>query len=148
MTKPRAVSIHPSRMRLSEYERQDWVCNAESGHTVEDCLTPMYWAHMAPQMNYGDHIEVRAEDGQWIAEFFVLQVDRNWAKVLLMKKFDLSTIPAVPPVESQHKVEWKGPQIRFCAIRSADMAIVKEGFLTKAEALQWVKEHEKLVATT
>ena len=144
--KPRATAMHPSRMKLAEYERQEWIANAEHGHTVEDLMVPGYWAHMAAQMNPYDHIEVRAEDGSWIADLIVIQVDRNWAKVMLRAKFDLVAAEALPSGQAQHKVEWKGPQHRFCVIRLSDSVSVRGEFKTKEEAISWMREHERVIA--
>lgn len=142
----RSPTMHPTRMKLAEYERQEWIANAEIGHTVEDCLVPAYWSHMAAQMNPYDHIEVRAEDGSWVADLMVIAVDRSWAKVVLRQKFDLVAVDSMPTSELQHKVEWKGPQHRFCVIRVSDSANLKGEFRTKDEATAWMKEHERVVA--
>lgn len=144
--RPSSPTIHPSRMKLAEYERQEWIANAEFGITPEDLLQPGYWSHMAAQMNVYDHIEVRAEDGAWIAELLVIQVDRNWAKVMIRNIYDLVPADTLPPAVAMHKVEWKGPQHRFCVIRLSDSEIVKGSFQTKDEATSWMKEHERIIA--
>jgi len=143
--KPGAAMIHPTRMKLAEYERQDWIVNAEMIHTAEDILLPGYWAHMAAQMNPYDHIEVRSEDGSWIAELIVVEVDRTWAKVLLTRKYDLLPMDAMPNAEPLHKVEWKGPQHRFCVIRLSDGERVHAECKTKDEAIAWMRDHERVI---
>lgn len=143
--KPGAAVIHPTRMKLAEYERQDWIVNAEMIHTADDILLPGYWAHMANQMNPYDHIEVRSEDGSWIAELIVIETGRNWAKVLLTRKYDLVPMDAMPEGVSLHKVEWKGPQHRFCVIRLADGERVQSEFKTKEDASAWMRDHERVV---
>ena len=142
----RSPIIHPTRMKLAENERQDWIVNAELSHTVEDLTNPGYWAHMAALLTPYDHIEVRAEDGSWIANLIVIQTDRSWAKVMLTSKFNLLDTEALPSNIAQHKVEWKGPQHRFAVIRLVDQAVVKNGFQTKDEATGWMREHEKVIS--
>jgi len=141
----RSPMAHPSRMRLAEYDRQEWIVNAEPGHTIEDLMKPGYWAHMAQQMTAYDHIEVRAEDGSWVAELLVVQVDRMWAKVVLKSKFDF-TVTEDPEELNQHVVEWKGPQHRFAVIRTSDREKIKDGFQNKEEAAAWMREHERVIA--
>ena len=142
---PRSPVAHPSRMRLAEYDRQEWIVNAEPGHTIDDILKPGYWAHMAPQMSAYDHIEVRAEDGSWVADLLVVQVDRMWAKVVLKSKFEFSSSENPTDVD-QHVVEWKGPQHRFAVIRISDREKIRDGFHTKEEAGAWMREHERVIS--
>jgi len=142
----RSPIIHPTRMKLAENERQDWIVNAELSHTVEDLTNPGYWAHMAAQLQPYDHIEVRAEDGSWIANLIVIQVDRSWAKVMMVSKYDLLDTEVLPSSVAKHKVEWKGPQHRFAVIRLADQVVVRNGFQTKDEANGWMREHEKVIS--
>ena len=141
----RSPAAHPSRMRLAQYDRQDWIHNAEEGILIEDCLKPSYWAHMAPKMTAFDHVEVRAEDGSWVAEFLVIQVDRMWAKVVLKWKFEL-TYEDNPEGMEVHIVKWRGPQHRFAVIRVADGAVIREDFPTKVEGEAWMREHEKVIS--
>ena len=140
-----AAMIHPTRMKIAEYERNDWIVNAELTHTIDDILRPGYWAHMAQQMQPYDHIEVRAEDGAWIAELIVVETDRSWAKVILTRKYDLVPTESLPEAEPLHKVEWKGPQHRYCVIRLSDGERVQSEFKTKEAAAEWMKNHERIV---
>lgn len=143
--KNRLAQIHPTRMRLAEFDRQEWIVNAESSHTIDDVLKPEYWSHMAQQMNAYDHIEVRAEDGTWMAELIVVQPDRSWVKVVLKAKYEFRTRDDLPDAEPLHKVEFKGPQHRFTVIRLSDSQMVRDGFKTKEEAESWMREHERVI---
>lgn len=141
--KRRSVIIDPQRMHLAEFERQDWIVNAEEGTLISDIVDPGYWAHMAAQMKPYDRIEVRLETGEWIAEVLVLSTDRNWAKVHLLVKYDIAPelVNSISPL--QHAVEWKGVQKKHCVIRKSDQKIVQEGFEDKNKALQWLANHER-----
>lgn len=145
-TSRRNPVMQPARMKLAEYDRQDWVANAERGHTVEDCLEPGYWAHMAAQMGFGDHIEVRAEEGEWIAELLVVEVGTGYAKVMVRARYDLVQPDALPAVTPKHEVAWKGPQHRFAVIRLSDQVMVKAEFKTREDAAAWMREHERVIA--
>lgn len=139
----RSVTIHPSRVRLAEYERQSWVANAEYGTTVEDLTGAAYWSHVAAQMKPYDHIEVRSEDGAWVADLVVVQVDRNWAKVAVKAVYELVAKEVPPSLVARHKVEWKGPQHKFSVIRLSDSQMIRNEFATRDEANQWLREFEK-----
>lgn len=144
--KKRTPMMDQTRMRLAEYERQDWVANIEFGLTVEDIMVPGFWAHMASQLKPYDHIEARSDDGLWIAYLIVTGCDRTWARVVVdrvvkLTSKDVSETQAV----TQHKVEWKGPQNKFTVIRLSDAEALKTGFSTKDEATQWMREHERVI---
>lgn len=142
----RSPIIDSTRMRLSEYERQDWVANIEFGTTLEDILNPGYWAHMAAYLRPYDHIEARSDDGTWIACLIVTGCDRTWARVVVDRVIKLTTREvAETQARPVHKVEWKGPQNKFTVIRIADSEPIRAGFATKDEALLWLREHERTV---
>lgn len=140
----RSVTIDPSRMRLAEYDRQDWIANVPEGVTIEDVQKPEFWSHMAQQIKPYDHIEVRAEDETWIAQLLVLRTDRTWAKVHLLKHYELTGAIATANIESKYEVQWKGPQKKWCVIRKSDNAIQKEN-CEKTEAIAWMDNHERMV---
>ena len=146
-TEKRNMQINPSRVKLAHYDRQEWVVNAEITHNREDLLKPEYWAHIAQQLNPYDHIEVRSEDGTWMAELIVVQADRTWAKVVEKGFYEFITADAIPDGASNYKVEWKGPQHRFCVIRVSDSAMLHKDCRTKQEAEDWLRDHEKTVTT-
>lgn len=143
--KKRSVTIHPQRMKLAEYDRQDWTVTAELGHTIEDVQQPDYWAHMAEQMKPYDHVEVRVDDGAWVAYLLVTACGKNWARVQLLSKYDLVEDSNVPTSSAKHKVEWKGPHFKFCVVRISDGEKVKEQCTSRAEATTWMTEHERTV---
>jgi hypothetical protein len=143
--KARSPAAHPSRMRLAQYDRQDWIVNAEPGHTLADVLRPSYWAHMAQQMNHYDHIEVRAEEGTWVAGLLVVQVDRTFAKVVLLWEKNLESTETVDG-DPGHVVEWKGPQRKFAVIRMSDRELIRDGFKNRDEANAWLIEHERVIS--
>lgn len=145
-TKPepikRVVILNPQRMKLAEYERQEWVCNAEEGTTIHDILDPQYWAHMAPQMRPYDRIEVRIDTGEWFAELIVLSCERNWARVHLLRCEELASPTEDMLPTSKFKVEWKGPQRKWEVIRLADSEAIQSGLADRQAANMWLRNYE------
>ena len=137
----RATMLDESRFRLAELDRQDWIANADEGTKIEDVLDPAYWCLLAPKLKPFDHIEVRADDGSWIANLIVLATARTWARVKILNKFDLST-KSLDYESNTHKVAFKGPQRKWSVIRTSDGEYVKEGFAAKIEAEQWLVNYE------
>jgi hypothetical protein len=145
-TEKRAVILQPQRMRLAEYERQEWVVTAELGTTKKDVLDPQYWAHMSELMKPYDHIEVRIDDGSWLMKLLVKECDRNWAKVIELEFYDLEVKDEKTVVNSKYRVEWKGPHHKWAVIRESDSEILKASFTDKHQANAWMMEHEKIAA--
>lgn len=144
LEKKRAVFIDPARMKLAEYIRQDWVANVPEGVEIEDIVKPEFWSHMAAYMKPYDRLEVRQEDGSWIAELVVLMTDRTWAKVQVLNKYDLQAESVAGQAEKKHEVQWKGPHLKWCVVRLVDKSVLKDG-MDKNEAFRWMTEHEKIV---
>lgn len=142
----RSVSISANNMQLSEFKRQDWICDADYGHTIEDALKPEYWAHVASQLRPWDHIELRAEDGSWMAEFMVLFCERTYAKVHLKQKYMLTTQDVSLTQAAAFDIAWSGPAKKFRVIRKSDKAVLKDGFATQTDASVWVSQNEMNLA--
>jgi hypothetical protein len=134
--------LNPQRMGLAEQLRQDWVVNAEEGTSVEEVLDPQYWAHMAMHLQPMDRIDVRAETGDWLLELLVINTGRNWAQMHLLARHDLVKRAETMPASVKHRVEWKGPQLRWCVIRNGDNEMLQKG-MEKQAAIDWLSGYEK-----
>ena len=143
----RTVIVHDGRMQLAEQWRQDWVVNAEAGTQVTDVLKPVYWSHVAAKFKPYDHIEVRVDTGEWLLKLLVLACERNWARVIVLHKYDLEPAEEAPR-ETLHRVEYKGPHKKWCVIRLADQQPVQEVLTDKQAAYAWMRSHEEMLATT
>lgn len=153
MTDPkRTMKIPPERMHLAQYARRDWCVNAEEGTTVEDVLKPEFWTHKASELTPYDRIEVRPDNGQWIAELLVLQVSRNWARTHLLVLHDLGPKEdedsSAAMGGARHDIKWKGPQRKWAVVRLADLQVVMDGFDDKLKARAWMENHETVVDRT
>ena len=133
----------PERCGLAEHKRHDWIIDAQLGVTVEQIQEPSYYAHIAKDFSPFDHIEVRAEDGAWIAYLIVLFAERSYAHVKLDRVIAIEEQDVAPAVSLKHKVEWKGPHHRWAVIRLSDSQMLQSQLQTKFEAETWMKEHER-----
>lgn len=140
--KKEARILNPQRMGLAEVMRRDWVVNAEEGTTIEQVLDPQYWAHMASQLTPMDTVEVRLETGEWLLKLRCINAGRNWAQMFLEQRHDLEKRAETMPSSTKHKVEWKGPQNKFCVIRISDNEVLQKG-MEKQAAFDWLSSYEK-----
>lgn len=138
----RSNILDPQRHRLAEHVRNTWVVNAEEGTTIQDVLEPSYWAHVARELKPYDHIEVRLETGDWIAQMLVISQGLNWAKVHLLQQHNLSMSQEAPPSSQKHEVKWRGPQHKWCVMRLIDNQALQTG-MEKDEASAWLRNYER-----
>lgn len=137
--------LRESRVKLAEYARQRHHVVPEEGTKFEDILKEEYWAAVAYMFKPCDIIEVHAEEGSYYAELYVRASGRNWAKVAVLNKTALEPIEA-QVTRPEFEVLWKGPARRFSAIRVSDGEILKDGFETREQAVDYIKDHTRAVA--
>jgi hypothetical protein len=144
----RAVTLNPQRIGLAEQLRRDWVVNAAAGTTINDVLQPAFWAHCSQEFTVYDRIDCRVETGEWALDLIVLDVGRNYARVFVAHRhvFEEAELPEAPMDPIEHKVEYKGPHLKFCVIRQTDGAVVQEGIKTEKAAVEWMQNHMKITA--
>jgi hypothetical protein len=142
---PREVrQITADRMRLAEVERQEWCVNAYFGTTVEHVLQPGYWANMASKMKPYDHVEVRVDDSTWLAHLLVLEAGRNWARVMVLAKWRLDGADVAQSIVAEEfKIEFKGPQLKWCVIRKRDAAYMSQQHRERSQAEDWLRSYER-----
>lgn len=136
----------PTRFMLAETARNEWVFNAELNTQPEQLTDPAYWSHVSQKLRPYDRIEVRVDDGTWFAELVVLEAARNWATVRMLNVYRLDTQDIsqtrVAQIKDQYRVEWKGPQNKFCVIRVKDAQYLHKGAETRKVAEQWLENYE------
>ena len=137
-------SVLPNQFSLAQYKRNDWVAEIHHKYTVNDILDPAFWAHVAAEMNPFDIIEARWEDGSRIVNLRVVYCERTYAKVKIISTEDLADESKEVPAESlKHRIDWKGPHLRFCVIRNSDNEILSQGHKERGQASAWMTDYER-----
>lgn len=139
----RALMLGEQRMELAEYLRQDWVATAEAGTLIDDVIDPGYWSHMASKMKLYDRIEVRMDTGDWLLELLVLDVGRNWARVVILHQHDLQPADGESFVPDRFTPKFRGPVLKWSVIRAADSHVLIDKLETKQAAVEWIDRYEK-----
>ncbi len=139
-----------AELQLTEHATVRYTHSVREGTQFEELLVPEYWAHVAQKLRPHTVIEVIPEDGAYWAELLVLSCDRLWAKVFLMRHYDLQSVDADPAAVASladgYAVLWKGPAKKHVVLRKSDAAILQEGIQQKSDAQLWLTEHLKTVA--
>ena len=136
--------IEQSRIKLAEAERAVHVVTAFDDTNHKDLLDPPYWAQVANKLTPWDHIEARGNDGSWWAEYIVLAVDRTWARVALLRHYDLSTADvsiSQAMVPQDYLIKHRGPAEKWSVIRASDNAVVFDNGPQRSDAETWLRNH-------
>ena len=135
----------PERFGLAEHKRNDWVLEVPVSVSLEQAMESSYYAHIAAQMEPLDNVQLCAEDGSWVADLVVQFCERNYARVVLKTLTKLEPTRDAPASSVEHRVEWKGPALRWCVIRNSDNKIIKDGLRSKELGHAERLEHEKSI---
>lgn len=147
------MKYRPTRPIEAAYSRTTWEFKdfpAET--TVKDILEPDMWCHVAKQwLKALDEIIVIPQGAPFRAHLIVMDKGDTYAKLKLLNLVTLNgaeaeEAPAVIevthlPEDAPVSVEWKGPQLKYCVIRTKDSERLKTGFAIKSEAEAWAAEH-------
>lgn len=140
-------ALHASRIQSQEFARNVWLIHPEVGTEAEELLAPDYWANIAHQLRQKDRIEAWSEDLKWYAEYLVLDVGRNWAKVHLCDA-SVEELHAFDPqsanmVLTGHTIEYGGLVAKWRVVRDKDKSTLKDKCATNGEAIAWLTEYAK-----
>tara|TARA_R110000868_G_scaffold411755_1_gene708898 strand:- start:17797 stop:18267 length:471 start_codon:yes stop_codon:yes gene_type:complete len=139
---PKVRPLEPARMKGGDFVRQIHCATAFDDTKPEDLLIPEYWAHVAASLHPWDRVEVVANDGSWWAELMVLDCGRNYARMAIMRDFDLSGKTNQAPLDMKaYTVKHRGPHSKWSVIRISDGAVVHEGSEKQDMADAWLKNH-------
>lgn len=131
----------------SHYVRLSMTASVPAGTTLEDVLTPGYWANHAYRLKRGAVIEILSEDNLLDCELRVLEVGPTYAKVRLLRNYvaeDVKATPKKPTPEEDIEVNYGGKQDRWRVIHRGH--VVKSGFETIFEANKAAEEYRTKLA--
>jgi hypothetical protein len=137
-------SLTITNLKEAEFVRPVYCATIPIGTLPDDLLKPEYWAHVATHLRPWARIEARAEDGTWFADLLVLSVDRTWARVRMLGRYNLTSQDVALTQSEQitgFEVKWRGAA-KWSVIRKADSAVLKEG-MDREEADIALKQIEK-----
>lgn len=139
------LKLSPAKLQAAEHYRTRYAAVADDGTTVEDLQRPEFWCHVANKLRQMDVIEVLSEDASYFAELLVMKTGVGFAKVMLLRKVDLEE-SAAEDDGAMVSVQWKGPHRKHSVIRKSDGEILRDGFVTKADAEIFARDYERTVA--
>ena len=139
--------LKASDLDHSHYIRLQMTASVPAGTTLEDVLTPGFWANHAYRMKRGALIEVLSEDNNLDCQLRVLETGPTFAKMRLLRNYVAEEIRSqAGSVASKNKsktekaaasddeveVNYGGKQDRWRVVHRGH--VVKSGFETMVEA--------------
>ena len=134
--------LKATAMDHSHYVRLSLFAEVPVGTTLDDVLTPEYWANHTQRLKRGAVIEILSEDSALDCELRVLKVGPTYAHVRLLRNYVENTTanPVSSGLHEDVKVSFGGKQDRWRIIHRD--AVVQAGMETKAEAEKAAEEYK------
>ena len=126
----------------AEYRRRDVIATPEPGTTLDEMLSPLYWAHVAKQLKQWDRIEVRPSDGAWWAELIVRVAEPFAVRVHVLRHEEFAGAPGasrVSEVPEGYEIKNRGRD-GWAVIRLEDKAVLREKQPSREHAVAWLRE--------
>lgn len=131
------------RVALAEHTRQVHRIKPEAGTVLKEMLVPEYWAHVAAKFHVGDKLEIFVEGGAWYAEALITSCSRIHAKLLVLQYEQIDEAPVSKETKKEPFYHaYRGTTAKHSVLRTSDKAVVKEGFESRDEAVEWLAKHQ------
>ena len=137
-------------VKLVEFAHRRWATSLQEGQTLEDAITPEFWADIVRNdgrgMVAGDVIEIRSFDHSLFAELYARKVEQGAAFMALIRAADFVDRAAEAKASKHDDVltsRWNVGKRTFDVIRSSDRQIVSSGHKLKEDAQAWIEDHLK-----
>lgn len=125
--------LKATAMDHAHYTRLSLFAEVPEGTTLEDILTPEYWANHTQRLKRGAVIEILSEDNSLDCEIRVLKVGQTFAHVRLLRVYtDADGKRKDQKIHEDVKVDYGGKQDRWRIMHRGE--VVTSGLETKAEA--------------
>lgn len=123
-------TIGSNSLLLAQHAYRTWHINIPHGTNPESLLDPAAWKHHASQVRPLDVIRAFSEDGAWEMWMTVLKPEPP-AAVYVSKLFLARHGEVASKETADLKIEWKGPALQFCIIRTSDGEPVRKNLYPK-----------------
>lgn len=152
-------ALAPNALQQAEFARLTYAVSLPEGTQLKTILAPNYWMHVAAKLKPKTRIEVTTDDNAFFAELYVVACDRTWAKVVVLRMVDFRGEKKAQEPEKEvngitidefntelHYVDYVNGQSKGRVILREGKVVVKEGFGSKKEAADWMRQHEAALA--
>jgi hypothetical protein len=143
---------HSRSFGLSEFKSRIWFYELAEDQKYEHTLDPTFWVHIADGVmghggdkGRGDDIVCWKPDTAHKFRLTIVEIGKGFIKVVpwseQAKVADVSVADDCP-----FKTRWNVGKRCHDVLRSADNAVMAQGFQSKATAVAWINDHLQKVA--
>ena len=137
--------LKATAMDHAHYARLNLFAEVPEGTTLEDVLTPEYWANHTQRLKRGAVIEILAEDNSLDCEVRVLKVGQTYAHVRLLRVYtEQAGKRSDQKIHEDVKVDYGGKQDRWRVMHRGE--VVTAGLETKVEAEKAAEDYRHKLA--
>lgn len=142
------VSLHGTRFKLAEQDRNVWSVELENETLLTAAADPAFWAHVAQKLRRGDRIEIYPENLTWFAELLVTDCGATWAKTqpLRMIELEAAIIPEILLENGRYKIDFAGKSEMYRITDNASKNVLKSKCKTSLEAQNWLNDYQRSIA--
>ena len=144
----RAGALNRSHIWPERAKVQAWHVEPPAGSLPNDLCQPDYWKHVAADVGVkpGDDVRAMCADGTWFAEYLVLHVGAQHAKLQLLREYSLVEVSELVAKTKTHEPKWMGPAHKWVARRISDGETIKHGFESQAAVEAWLLQNATAIA--
>jgi hypothetical protein len=157
--------INTSRLQKQRHFSVGWVITCEYGTEIKDLIRPEFYCDIANQINKNDTIRAIFDDGSYIVDLLVIDIDKQnltplWLKTVITnlidiekaKNFSIEEEKKEPKKEVDASIDFndpfvvikfRGPAKKWSVLRKGDNAILREGISSKEEVITIAQELSK-----
>jgi hypothetical protein len=137
----------PDRLTVAEAIRGNVLFYpAEAGTTIDHLMTPPFWSKVVSKLKPLFRIEVVDDELTYFAEFIVLSVGPDGARLAPLRGVELQGAgarDAMPRNAVGVQAVYRGPYLQWVAVRGD--VVLKDKFPSEADCRRWIAGHLKTV---
>ena len=141
----KVTQLAPSRLAHAEHAHQTFVATPEAGTPPEAVLDSKYWAHYSVnpnlQMNPGDMILVKPEDGTYFMELIVRSRYRGGVNTKELRRVVFDKVDDTSEETKDYEIKHSGRNLKWRVLRKSDRRELVSALPTREAAQEWLKGH-------
>lgn len=153
--------LNASRLQKKNHFSVEWVITCEEGTEIKDLINPSYFANIANRVNKNDLIRAIFDDGSYIVDLIVIEVDKTnltplWVKTIITNLVDINQCKNFKLEDKSNKKDkkqeeesfesdivsliFRGPILKWSVLRKEDKVVLREKIESKSDAIKIAEE--------
>lgn len=136
-------ALNRAHITTASAARNFWCVTPAAEVLPADLCEPSYWKHVVRELGLkpNDRVEATCQDGTWWAEYLVIHIGPQHAKLSILREVELDIVDESASSTETMYAEWISPANKYGVRRKSDKAIMKDGFTAKSLAVRWMHDN-------